>query len=194
MATPAVQIHDIDVATANKWLDRGEAVLVDVREPFEHAAEYIPDTTINPLSGFDPSRLPSEPGKRVVLYCNSGNRSRSAAKKWLAAGADEVFHLSGGIQAWKQADLAVIRARKAPIDLMRQVQITTGSLVVIGAVLSLLLSPWLIFLAAFVGAGLVFAGASGFCGMARILAAMPWNRRLARGRSPDELGTNAQAA
>ena len=66
--------------------------------------------------------------------------------------------------------------RKQPIEIMRQVQITAGSLVVIGVVLAFTVAPAFIALSAFVGAGLVFAGVSGWCGMAKLLALMPWNR------------------
>lgn len=177
MASTSGRIHDVDVATVKQWLDRDEAVLVDVREIFEHAAERIPGSTIHALSGFDAARLPGPDGKRIVLYCNSGNRSHAAAKKCLSAGAGEVFQLAGGIIAWRQAGEPVHKPRKAPIDLMRQVQITAGSLVVIGVILALLVTPWAIALPAFVGIGLAFAGLSGFCGMARLLAVMPWNRR-----------------
>jgi hypothetical protein len=62
---------------------------------------------------------------------------------------------------------------------MRQVQIATGSLVVAGTALAVAVSPWFILLAGFVGAGLVFAGTTGFCGMARLLARMPWNKTRA---------------
>jgi predicted branched-subunit amino acid permease len=61
---------------------------------------------------------------------------------------------------------------------MRQVQIAAGSLVVIGVLLGALVHPGFYALSAFVGAGLVFAGVSGFCGMARLLVLMPWNRAL----------------
>ena len=61
---------------------------------------------------------------------------------------------------------------------MDQVQITAGSMVVLGIVLAVLYSPWFMALSAFVGAGLVFAGTTGFCGMANILAFMPWNKPL----------------
>jgi hypothetical protein len=59
---------------------------------------------------------------------------------------------------------------------MRQVQIAAGSMVVLGVVLGALVSPWLYLLAGFVGAGLVFAGITGTCGLARLLRVMPWNR------------------
>jgi hypothetical protein len=59
------------------------------------------------------------------------------------------------------------------------VQITAGSLVVLGVVLGLMVQPAFLGLSAFVGAGLVFAGTTGWCGMAKLLAMMPWNRRAA---------------
>ena len=59
---------------------------------------------------------------------------------------------------------------------MRQVQIAAGSLVLLGLGLCSWVAPAWILLSWFVGAGLVFAGISGFCGMARLLALMPWNR------------------
>ncbi len=192
MTASTKTVHDIDSQTAKLWVERGEATLVDVREPFEHAAEHIPNTTNNPLSGFEPARLPRS--GRVVLYCNSGNRSKTAGKKSLASGAGEAYHLAGGIQAWKQDGLPVVRARRAPIDVMRQVQITAGSLVLIGVVLALLVSPWAILLSGFVGAGLIFAGASGFCAMARILGFMPWNSRATRGQASGRLAADENAA
>jgi hypothetical protein len=42
--------------------------------------------------------------------------------------------------------------------------------------LALLVSPWFALLSAFVGTGLTFAGISGWCGMAKLLDAMPWNK------------------
>jgi hypothetical protein len=43
-------------------------------------------------------------------------------------------------------------------------------------VLGLLVSPWFFVVPAFVGAGLITAGVTGFCGMARMLMRAPWNR------------------
>ena len=59
---------------------------------------------------------------------------------------------------------------------MRQVQIVAGGLVLLGVILSQAAAPGWIWLSGFVGAGMIFAGISGFCGMARLLAVMPWNR------------------
>ena len=87
--------------------------------------------------------------------------------------------LEGGIPAWQQAGLPVRRLKNAPLPLMRQVQIGAGSLVLLGVLLGTFVAPGFYGLAAFVGAGLVVAGVTGFCGMANILAVMPWNKRAA---------------
>ena len=110
----------------------------------------------------------------------SGARTKGNAIKLAAAEpACEAYILDGGLDAWKKAGLPVTLDRSQPIDIMRQVQIVAGSLVLTGVVLGALVSPGFYALSGFVGAGLLFAGASGFCGMARLLAVMPWNQRKA---------------
>ena len=58
-------------------------------------------------------------------------------------------------------------------------QIAAGGLVLLGTGLGARVSPGGFGLAGFVGAGLVFAGVSGTCGMAQLLRRMPWNRATA---------------
>ncbi|HUH87492.1 MAG TPA: rhodanese family protein, partial [Pusillimonas sp.] len=87
------------------------------------------------------------------------------------------YVLEGGLDAWKKAGLPVVVDTSQPLELQRQVQIAAGSMIVLGTVLGATVSPWFYLLAGFVGAGLVFAGVSGFCGLARVLMKMPWNRR-----------------
>lgn len=172
------EAHDVDAAVLRGWLDRGDAVLVDVREPGEHAAERIEGAVLVPLSAFDPRAVPDADGRRLVLYCRSGNRSGQAGRRLLAAGFPEVHHLRGGLLAWREAGCPVEASAggsRLP-DLLRQVQMTAGSLVLLGTVLGAVASPWFLLLSGGVGAGLVYAGASGTCGMAMLLARMPWNR------------------
>lgn len=169
--TPA-QVHD---------LLRGEggaaAVLVDVREPFEHHAERIEGAVSEPLGELDPAALAAaRPGADVIFHCRSGARSAKAASRFAAETGAAARHLEGGILAWKAAGLPTHRSTRAPIDIMRQVQITAGSLVLLGVALGALVDPWFLVISGFVGAGLVFAGASGWCGMAKMLGQAPWNR------------------
>ena len=93
-----------------------------------------------------------------------------------AAGDWPCHVLEGGIDGWRACGLPTEIDRKRPIEVMRQVQLVAGGLVLLGAVLALTVAPAFIGLSAFVGAGLMFAGATGWCGMAALLARMPWNR------------------
>lgn len=174
--------RQVDPRTLKRWLDAGRAVLIDVREPDEYAREHIPGARLVPLSRFDPAELPREPGRAVVLQCRSGNRSREAAELAAARGGapgEEVYDLKGGILGWERAGLPVERRPGAPLPIMRQVQIAAGSLVLLGLLLAWLASPWFALLSALVGAGLVFAGVTGTCGMASLLGRLPYNRRAA---------------
>jgi rhodanese-related sulfurtransferase len=91
-----------------------------------------------------------------------------------------VYLMEGGLDAWHKAGLECNRNSKAPLEITRQVQIGAGSLVLLGVLLGFIVSPMLFALSAFVGAGLVVAGTTGWCGMANLLAGMPWNRRVPR--------------
>ena len=171
----------VDARTLHEWLEQGQAVLVDVREPFEHAAERIEGTRHVPLGKLEAESLGADAkGNRLVFHCRSGARSGKALEKCaeaLGQAGIEVYHLEGGIESWKAAGKPVVRARAAPrLDVMRQVQVTAGSLVALGVLLGVLVSPWFLVIPGFVGCGLVFAGLSGWCGMAKLLSLMPWNR------------------
>ncbi|MFZ5691666.1 MAG: rhodanese family protein [Pseudomonadota bacterium] len=160
-------------------LMRNGAVLIDIRERDEYARERIEGARHHALSVLDQEH-PARPGDDVLIFhCRSGARTAQNAERLahcVPAGV-ETYVLDGGIEAWKKAGLPVTVDRKAPLPIMRQVQIAAGSLVVAGTVLGATVSPGFYLLAGLVGAGLVFAGVTGFCGMANLLAFMPWNRR-----------------
>jgi rhodanese-related sulfurtransferase len=148
--------------------------VIDVREPMEFATGHIAGSLNVPLSRLHQADLPQGP---LVLVCQSGNRSAKGVQTLLQRGySHPLSDLEGGLPSWQQAGLPVRKLKNAPLPLMRQVQIAAGSLVLLGLILGTFVAkPWIL-LSWFVGAGLVFAGVSGFCGMARLLAVMPWNR------------------
>jgi rhodanese-related sulfurtransferase len=159
-------------------LVRGGAVLVDIREADEHARERIPGARHHALSRIDKDTPVRDGDDVVIFHCRSGARTRgNAARLAAAASTCESYMLDGGLEAWKKAGLPVALDRSQPIDIVRQVQIGAGSLVLLGVILGTLVAPGFYAISAFVGAGLLVAGTTGFCGMARLLAAMPWNRR-----------------
>jgi rhodanese-related sulfurtransferase len=161
-------------------LEHGRAVLVDVREPDEFARRRVKGALSRPLSVFEDAPVRLEPGRDVVFACFTGVRTAANYERLRAVVVDgQAFVLEGGLYAWALAGLPLEEDRKAPLELMRQVQIAAGLLVLIGVGLGFAVSPAFFGVSAFAGAGLIFAGATGFCGMARLLAVMPWNRRAA---------------
>ena len=151
------------------------AALIDIRGADEHARSRIPGAHNAPLG----SDLNLGDAPAVIFHCRSGMRTDANAAQLAAASPCQAYLLEGGIDAWRAAGLPVIDDAKAPLEIIRQVQITAGLLVLAGVILSLTMAPGWIGLSAFVGAGLTFAGVSGWCGMAKLLALMPWNRRAA---------------
>jgi rhodanese-related sulfurtransferase len=161
----------ISPAEARKLI-AGGARLIDIRSADEFNRLRIPGSENRPIDAL--GRVGDAPA--VVYHCRSGMRTTANASRLAQASDCPAYLLEGGLDAWRTAGLPVAENRKAPLEILRQVQITAGALVVLGVVLGFLLSPAFLGLSAFVGAGLVFAGSTGWCGMAKLLAAMPWNR------------------
>lgn len=158
-------------------LGRGESCeLWDVRTPVEYREVHAAPARSAPLDRLDPEavRRSRPDGEALYVICRSGSRGRQACERLRAVGVEAV-NVEGGTQAWEAAGLPLVRGRKA-ISLERQVRIAAGSLVLLGVGLGLLVHPALLGLAAFVGAGLVFAGLTDTCGMGLLLARMPWNQ------------------
>lgn len=157
----------------------GSITLIDVRTPVEFREIHVEYARNVPLDRLDPAAIapfrnggPDEP---LYVICRSGGRGQKACEKLLAAGIANVVNVEGGTTACVEAGLPVMRGRKA-ISLERQVRIAAGLLVLLGVALGWLVHPALLGLSAFVGAGLVFAGVTDFCGMGLLLARMPWNQ------------------
>jgi rhodanese-related sulfurtransferase len=117
--------------------------------------------------------------KPIYVMCRTGRRSGEAQKKLNALGFTNVINVAGGFEAWKKEDLPFEKDENAPWALERQVRFVAGLLVLTGVLLSVFVHPYFVWLAGFVGAGLIFAGATDWCGMGLLLAKMPWNRKQA---------------
>lgn len=173
-------LKTIDTHAAARLLDSDAADLVDVREADEFARSRIPGARNLPLSRLSGTISDPPPGRMIVFLCLSGARTASQAGRLAEfAGGHDAAILEGGMRAWQAAGLAVEQDRRQPIPLMRQVQIAAGGLALGGAVLGFAVAPGFHAIPALVGAGLVFAGITGTCGMARLLMHMPWNRAAA---------------
>lgn len=173
---PNPVIQSLTPDQAKRLLDQGELVLIDVRTDIERAAVHAVGSVHIPLDRLNADEIVKQhDGKIIACICKTGSRGSQAAQALVQAGATRVAHVVGGTEAWVNAGLPVNRQVRV-IPLERQVLIAAGSLVLLGVMLGYTAHPWAFLLSGFVGAGLVFAGLTGFCGMGLLLAKMPWNR------------------
>lgn len=171
-------IKTINANTLKSWLDNGEAILVDVREPAEYAAERIPGAKLLPLAKISKAALPEIANKKLVVHCKAGKRGSAACEKLLAEAPEiEIYNLEGGISSWTAAGFDVKSSDKFFLPLDRQLQLTIGTSVLIGTILGYTLNPAFYLVPGFLGLGLINAGLTGWCGMALLLAKMPWNQK-----------------
>jgi len=172
------EVRTIDPIEVKKLTDTGYDIeLIDVRTPAEFRGIHAVGARNVPLDGIrakDMIAARENSSEPLYFICRSDGRGKKACEAFIAAGYDNVVNIAGGTIAWDDLGLPVVRGKKS-ISLERQVRIAAGLLVVAGAALSIL-HPWWIALSAFVGAGLVFAGITDSCGMAMLLAKMPWNQ------------------
>lgn len=90
--------------------DDDNLTLLDVRTPDEFAQEHIEGAKLIPLQvlGENLSQLQTVKNKKIIVYCHSGNRSVAAARI-LAKNGFLPLSVQGGISAWKDAGLGVVR-------------------------------------------------------------------------------------
>jgi rhodanese-related sulfurtransferase len=154
--------------------------LLDVRTQAEHAQIHVPGVNLIPLDRLNAAQLVASgslsKSKPVYILCQSGGRAKQAAAKLEKSGFEKCFVVEGGTSAWASAGLPVNRGVSRVISLERQVRIAAGFLVLSGALLSQFVNPAFIWLSGFIGAGLIFAGTTDWCGMGMLIARMPWNQ------------------
>lgn len=168
----------ISVQKLAELAKQGSIDLIDVRTPVEFREVHATQARNVPLDKLVPQQVMQEKqgaaDTPLYVICLGGQRGEQACRKFHEAGHTNVINVEGGTRAWEAAGLPVVRGKKA-ISLERQVRIAAGSLILLGVGLSFV-NPYFIGLSAFVGAGLVFAGITNTCGMAMLLAKMPWNQ------------------
>lgn len=177
MPTEIKLLNDEALRTLFKNTDPNSTVIIDIREPSEYAREHIPGSLNIPSTELNKKDFSGDKDKIAVFHCKLGNRTRSFQTALSNTGFKEIYCMEGGIEQWKKCGLPIEINQDAPMDIMRQVQIIAGGLVLLGVVLAYLISFSFILLSAFVGLGLLMAGVTGFCGMAKLLMFLPWNKQ-----------------
>ncbi len=173
-------INETTVHEISELINDGvECQVIDVREFSEFDSERIAEAKLVPLSSFEKHADGIDHSKPVYLMCRSGNRAKQAAEKLVKKGFTDIHVVQGGMQAWAGADLPVVKGESKVWSLERQVRFAAGSFVLFGILLGFFVSPYLLLISAFVGAGLVFSALTDTCGMGLVLAKMPWNKQPA---------------
>ena len=151
--------------------------LIDVRTPAEFESAHIPGSYNVPLDQLPEhcEELRSRLTGPAVLVCRSGTRARQAEQLLREVDLPALPVLEGGLSAWEQAGLPINRGRQR-WSMERQVRGVAGGLVLTGVLGSVIAWSPLKWLAAFAGGGLLFSALTDTCGMAGLLARLPWNR------------------
>lgn len=159
------------------------AVVVDVRSPAEFRSGHIPGARLVPVETLEPARFTDAndgagftPDQAIYLTCHAGKRAEKAAQILSDAGFTRLTLVEGGTEAWHKAGLPLRRCDSA-ISLERQVQIAVGGLLILKVLFGFTVHEVFFLAAAAIGAGLVTAGVTRWCGMAQLMARMPWNRQ-----------------
>lgn len=153
--------------------------LIDVRTPPEFEEFHICGATSIPLDELNPEELAKQIGGKevsVYLLCRSGGRATKAGEILEKSGFSKVFVVAGGTLACRETGLKVITGVRKRFSLERQVRIASGSLTLLGVIMGTFVSPIAYIIPAFVGAGLIFAGVTDWCGLGLLIARAPWNR------------------
>lgn len=171
-------IKSITAETANEWIKKNEAVVIDVREPSEFEAIHIAGAHLIPVATITEKKLPDLKNKKIIVHCRLGKRGETACERLLSDNPNlEIYNMEGGIVAWESAGFKVEKSGQKLISIERQVQITIGAGVLLGIILGYFVYAGFFLLAAFFGAGLLFAGLTGSCALAVLMSKMPWNRK-----------------
>lgn len=101
MSEGATVVYGVDVHESARLLESGEAVLIDVREENEWAAERIPGALLHPLSRFADNPPPAAPDKVAIFHCRSGRRTHDWFALFERIPYRRVVHMEGGILDWK---------------------------------------------------------------------------------------------
>lgn len=103
--------HLAPINTAVKLMNDDKTIIVDVREEKELKDSVISGSTHIPMTEFATrhTELDKYKSAPIVVYCQSGNRSGSAASTLTKAGFENVHSLTGGMAAWETANLPVTR-------------------------------------------------------------------------------------
>jgi rhodanese-related sulfurtransferase len=173
MTIETIAASDIEAERARNSL------LLDVRSPAEFRGGHVRGAVNLPLELVTVAKVSALRGvdttRHVVLLCAAGKRATIAAERLSGKGL-QLLVVTGGTAACATAGLPMDKISNGVISIERQVRIAAGTMVFTGVMLGTFVHPAFYGLSGFIGAGLIFAGVTDWCGMGLLIAKAPWNK------------------
>ena len=114
LASPVLAAADfVDLDEARRALADGKAILIDIREPDEHATGVAPGARLLPMRQLAArlGEIPNQPGRQVLLICQTQSRSGAVARLLRQRGYAEVRYVNGGMSEWARRGWPMVRPR-----------------------------------------------------------------------------------
>jgi rhodanese-related sulfurtransferase len=110
----ATNPDSVTLETARAELEAGRAVLIDIREPDEHATGVAKGAQLLPMRqlGARLAEIPTSPDKPVFLICNTQNRSSATLRALRERGYKHVRYVQGGMSQWAARGWPLVKPGK----------------------------------------------------------------------------------
>ena len=101
----------VSLDEARAEFEAGRAVLIDIREPAEHATGVAAGAQLLPMRqlGARLGEIPLDPARPVLLICNTQNRSKATLKALRERGYGHVRYVSGGMSEWARRGWPMVK-------------------------------------------------------------------------------------
>ena len=103
---------EISPTVAIDKINHGDAIVIDLRDPESFRAGHIIDAILATTDDFNEKRMESYKTKPLILVCARGLQSSTLATKLRGQGFAEPLVLAGGIAAWQEAKLPLVKGKK----------------------------------------------------------------------------------
>ena len=170
-------MSQLNVLDLEKQINRGKINLIDVREYVEFANGRIKESKNIPLDSVGQIHKDTKSDEEIYLISQKGKRSAEAVDILNVIGFKNIHNITGGINAWKEAGFELEKDSAPPWEIERQADFVAGFLVA-GSIIFAFSIYWVfIFIALFIGLGLMYSAATDTCPLCNLLFKMPWNKK-----------------
>jgi rhodanese-related sulfurtransferase len=109
--TPELALPNVTLEQARAEHEAGRVLMIDIREPKEHATGVAQGVRLMPMSQVAQrvSEIPKQADQPVLLICNTQNRSRAVTQALQEQGFTNIRYVQGGMSAWAQRGWPMVK-------------------------------------------------------------------------------------